>query len=205
MRPQTSTGRDRSAICATVSARSRTLTASASSLRYRSLHQEFSVYLTLEPQRVLLSALTVCPRVRGRPPCTTSSPTSLHADYAAESLRYHSATTRTHACERERGNDPESSEACRRASNAAAHIGQQLHASGRAWAPRLLPVAWRREVSKRPLARCMTRTRRSSTHHPHTTRASIGRQRRDRSSNTRAEHTPLVVDRNEGRIGPRFA
>jgi hypothetical protein len=67
-----------------------------------------------------------------------------------------------------------------------------------------LREAWRREVSRPPLARCRTRTRRSSTHHPHTTRASIGRQRRDRSSLTRAELTPSVVDRNEGRTRPSF-
>ena len=46
-----------------------------------------------------------------------------------------------------------------------------------------LGEAWRREVSKRPSARRRIRTRRPNRHHPHTTTASIGRQRTDRSSN----------------------
>jgi len=117
-------------------------------------------------------------------------------------LSVHSVTTHTSASERGRGNDRESSAMCRRANSAAARTGQQLHAIGRACAPRALRAAWRREVSRRPSARCMIRTRRSSTHHPHTTMASIGRQRRDRSSNTRAEPTPLVADRDEGRTRP---
>jgi hypothetical protein len=150
-----------------------------------------------------MSALTVCPRVRGRHHALRQA--KLIQVVSEDLFPFHSAITRTAACGHARGNDPESSATCRRASSAAAHIGQQLHASGTACDPRELGKAWRREVSTRPWERCTTRTRRSSTHRPHTTKASTGRQHTDRSSMTRAEHTPLVADWSESLRGSRFA
>ena len=188
----------------TVSARSCTTTPGGDFPQYRSLHQEISADLTIDATESANVRTDRLSQVGGRHRALRQA--ALSSAVIHESISAHnSATTRTAACGRARGSDPESSATCRRANSAAAQTGRQRHASTRACAPRVLGMAWRRGVSRPPSGRRRIRTRRPNRHHPHTTKASTGRQRTDRSSMTRADHNAVAGIETRAAGGPRFA